>query len=161
MDTLTLPPFPYQGFRKGDKAYILDIVRKKHVRLTPEEWVRQHLLHYLIQHLSYPKALLKLELPIRYDRCQRRIDIAVFQPDSPRPVMLVECKAATQLITQDALEQVARYNMALQAPYLLVSNGRVHYCFLLHPTRRTSKLLAHIPPYPQLRRMASDAPSQG
>lgn len=106
------------------------MVRKKYVALTPEEWVRQHLIHYLSQHLSYPHNLMRVEktIPNKQRSLQRqRVDILVYNP-SVHPCMIIECKAPTHKLTLSVRTQVMRYN-AMQVPFLLFTNGLHHFCF--------------------------------
>lgn len=149
MEKLSLPAFPHTLQQRQGKAYILDRTRGKYVRLTPEEWVRQHLLYYLIHQLGYPKGLLRLELPLRYARLAKRVDIACFAVGQSNPLMLVECKAASQPLRQPALDQLALYNAVAKAPYLLLSNGKQHLCFAT-AVASSPVLLAGIPTFAQL-----------
>ena len=127
MTTLNLPSFQHQLQRRAGKVAIFDIIRRKYVALTPEEWVRQHFVHYLIHQLSYPKALINVENGLRYNQMARRSDVLVFARTG-EPFMVVECKAATVSLSPRVFEQVAVYGKSLQAHYLTVTNGLEHYC---------------------------------
>lgn len=94
---------------------------------TPEEWVRQHFIHFLINNLKYPKALFRIEGALAYNRLQKRSDILIRDRDG-KPWMLVECKSPVIKLTQKAFNQIAVYNMTIGATYLAVTNGMVHYC---------------------------------
>lgn len=109
-------------------SYVYDVTRKKYLVLTPEEKVRQTLIHYLLQVLGYSLALVRTELPLKYHALAKRTDILVFDKKG-QPYMLIECKAADVKITDKVVEQASRYNLTLQAPYLCVSNGSSTFCF--------------------------------
>jgi type I site-specific restriction endonuclease len=102
------------------------------VVLTPEEWVRQHLIHWLHAHLQYPLALMSVERGTKYNTLQKRTDLRVYSAEGT-PILLVECKAPQVSITEATVRQVAVYNQTVAAPYLLISNGREHYCWHVHP----------------------------
>ncbi len=127
MHSLDLPPYDFVIRTIRGKEMIFDPVREKYVRLTPEEWVRQHFVQYLIQALEVPRGLIAIERGFTYQRMPRRADVVVYDRQG-RPLLMVECKAPGVEIGQAAFDQVARYNTAVQARYLVVTNGRVHYC---------------------------------
>ncbi|MEM8558210.1 MAG: type I restriction enzyme HsdR N-terminal domain-containing protein [Bacteroidota bacterium] len=106
---------------------VLDPVRRRWVRLTPEEWVRQHLLAYLIDALGYPQGLLAVEREVRYLDAAHRADVLAVGRDQ-QPLLLAECKAASIPIDQGAFDQAARYNTVVRARYVVVTNGLTHYC---------------------------------
>jgi hypothetical protein len=128
MSTLNLPSFEYQLKKEDGKVFIFDILRKKYLVLTPEEWVRQHFIHYLINEMKYPKALIKLEGGLSYNTLAKRSDIVVFDREG-KPWMVVECKAPDQPINDSTLRQASTYNSKLKAKYLAVTNGLVHFYF--------------------------------
>ena len=128
MFKLNLPDFNIKLRKAEGKVWIFDMIRKKFIVLTPEEWVRQHFIHYLINHLNYPKSLFRIEGSLTYNKLQKRSDILIYDREG-KPWMLVECKAPTIKLTQKAFNQVAVYNMTLGAQYIAVTNGRVQYCF--------------------------------
>ena len=128
MFKLNLPDFNIKLRKAEGKVWIFDMIRKKFIVLTPEEWVRQHFIHYLINHLNYPKSLFRIEGSLTYNKLQKRSDILIYDRGG-KPWMLVECKAPTIKLTQKAFNQVAVYNMTLGAQYIAVTNGRVQYCF--------------------------------
>jgi len=107
---------------------IFDPLRKKHLVLTPEEWVRQHFVNYLVSELHYPKALIKLEGGLSYNQLQKRSDIVVFDRDA-KPWMVIECKAPDQILSNETLRQASTYNATLRAKYLVVTNGLAHFIF--------------------------------
>lgn len=128
MVSLNLPSFEYQLKKEGDKVWIFDVIRKKYLVLTPEEWVRQHFVHYLIVEMKYPKALIKLEGGLTYNTLAKRSDIVVFDRKG-KPWMVVECKAPEQTMNEATLRQASMYNKKLLAPYLTISNGLKTFFF--------------------------------
>jgi hypothetical protein len=120
---LNLPPIEAR-IRKGtgEKETIFDPLRKKFVALTPEEWVRQHVIHFLLDHLQYPASLISVEASLKYNRLKKRTDIVVHGRDG-KPALIVECKAPKIRITREVLEQAAMYNMPMQVRYLVLTNG--------------------------------------
>lgn len=129
MTALNLPAFEVKVKKSEGKVFIFDSVRKKYVVMTPEEWVRQHVINYLIHHRFYPKSLFRVEGSLTYNTLQKRSDILVFDR-SGKPWMLIECKSATIKLGQRAFNQVAIYNMTIGAKYVAVSNGMLHFCCL-------------------------------
>ena len=113
--------------KEEGKVWIFDIIRKKHIVLTPEEWVRQHFIHYMINDLKYPKSLFRIEGSLTYNKLQKRSDILV-RDRVGKPWMLVECKSPSIKLTQRAFNQIAVYNMTVGAKFIAVTNGMVHYC---------------------------------
>lgn len=128
MYALNLPSVELTTKKENGKVWIFDGIRKKYIQLTPEEWVRQHFIHYLIQQLHYPKALFRVEGSLHYNRLQKRSDILVCDREG-KPWMLIECKSPAVKLTQKAFNQVAVYNLTVGARYLAVTNGMVHYCW--------------------------------
>lgn len=131
MQPLNLPAFDYKIQSSKTGYRIFDVVRKKYVRLTPEEWVRQHFLHYLTGHLSYPQSLVRLEQRVRYNHLQHRPDIVVYDR-STKPLMLVECKAPSININHDVWGQIARYNAYFNAQLLVITNGIQPYRLMIN-----------------------------
>lgn len=148
MQALDLPPFEYKLTKSGANSLIWDVLRRKNVVLTPEEWVRQHMVHYLTGHLGYPRGLLSLERGHAYNQRQKRTDICAFGPGGA-PLLLVECKAATVPITAAVAHQVTTYNQTIGAPFLLLTNGLQHYCWQVDFAQKTNQRLAEIPAYPR------------
>ena len=144
MHPLSLPIFEHKIQSSKTGYQIFDVVRKKYVRLTPEEWVRQHFLHYLLGHLAYPQALVRLEQGIQYNQLWHRPDIVVYSRLA-RPLMLVECKAPHININQEAWEQIARYNAHCHAQLLVITNGIEHFCWRLDYERGNHTRLQEIP----------------
>jgi type I site-specific restriction endonuclease len=106
---------------------VFDVVRKKYFKLTAEEWVRQHFIHYLNKDKNYPFGLMGVEQMIKYNNLKTRADIVLYNIDG-MPNMIVECKAPNMNITQDTFDQIARYNFKLKVKYLVVTNGLQHFC---------------------------------
>ncbi len=146
MQRLNLPTYSFniKSLDKGEQ--IFDICRKKWVALTPEEWVRQHLLHYFTTELNYPAGLVAIELSIRINGLNRRCDMVVFNRRGT-PVMIAECKAPEVKLEQKTFDQVARYNLGFQVPYLLISNGMKHFCALLNQSEGDYRFLDSFPDY--------------
>lgn len=121
--------FPNYGFRlksSENKIHIFDVIRKKFVVLQPEEWVRQHVLHYLMEDKKYPKSLINVEKQLTVNAIKKRYDVVIYN-SSGQIDLLVECKAPSVNIDQQIFDQIARYNMKLNAQLLMVTNGIDHY----------------------------------
>lgn len=126
MQPLQFPPYQFRFKNSENKIAIFDEIRKKFIILTPEEWVRQHVVHYLFAEKSYPKSWINVEKQIKMNGLTKRYDVVVFNPDGSI-FLLVECKAPEIKISQQTFDQIARYNLALKAEYLMVTNGLEHY----------------------------------
>jgi hypothetical protein len=147
---LNLPAYqPRIRERSDGSREIFDPVRKKFIALTPEEWVRQHMLNYLIIHKNYPAILIGVEVPLRYNNLKKRSDIVVFNT-AGRPAMIIECKAPDIPVTQVVFEQAAMYNIVFHCLYLLVTNGITHYICIMNYTERSWKFVEQIPDYSSL-----------
>lgn len=127
MQELTLPPFDYKVKKQGDVFFIYDIIRRKYVALTPEEWVRQHFIHYLVGVKHYPAVLIAVEKEIDLYGLRRRFDLVCYDRQGD-PYLIVECKAATVNLTQHVFDQVFGYNRVMAARYVAVTNGIRHFC---------------------------------
>lgn len=145
MIQLNLPTFDFKVKKQKDKLYIYDQIRRKYLLLTPEEWVRQHFVHYLSQELKYPKGLITTESGLKYNGLQRRTDIVVFNRQGT-PHLIVECKAPAVTISQQVFNQVAVYNKILKANLLVVSNGLQHFCCQYQVGTGSWQFLPGIPP---------------
>ena len=147
MQALDLPPFDVKLTQSAtNQPLIWDGLRRKHVVLTPEEWVRQHVVHYLTGHLGYPRGLLALERGLRYNQRHKRTDLLALDSDG-KPLLLVECKAASVPITAAVAQQATTYNLTIGAPLLLLTNGLVHYCWRVDFESRTNLRLEEIPTF--------------
>ena len=131
---------------KDDKAFILDVIRRQYVALTPEEWVRQHFVHFLIEHKGYPQSLMGNEVQLKLNGMSRRCDTVVYDR-ALRPRAIIEYKAPSVNITQRVFEQICRYNIVLQVDYLIVSNGLAHYCCKVDYANRSYTFVEDIPEY--------------
>jgi hypothetical protein len=147
MEKLNLPAINAQTRSgKNGKEEIFDGIRKKFVRLTPEEWVRQHFLHYMTGQLGFPASLIVVEAALKYNNMLKRFDILAHRPDG-KPCFVVECKAPEVEITQAVFDQVAMYNMTLTVDYIAVTNGISHYACQIDHKKRTYRFLQDIPTY--------------
>lgn len=147
MVELEFPKYPLRFKSRENKRLVFDFVRKKYVLLQPEEWVRQHCLHYLVRDKGYPAGRILVERELRVSGLRKRVDIAVCSPDGDID-LLVECKAPSVTLTQGVFDQIARYNLQARARYLMVTNGLLHiYCRLDYASRQYI-YLRDLPPYP-------------
>lgn len=149
MQQLNLPTYQHKIKIEGDKKLIFDIIRKKYVALTPEEWVRQNFIHYLINEKNYPASLIAVEMALKVNTVTRRCDIALYNKKG-KPFVIVECKAADVKISQKTFEQIAGYNIELQVDYLIVTNGINHYCCKIDYELNTFNFLKDIPDYKEI-----------
>lgn len=146
MDNLNLPAIECKFQIVDNRSMIFDFVRKKYVVLTPEEWVRQHFVHFLINELRYPRTLIKLEGGLRYNSMQRRSDIVIYNR-SGKPHMIIECKASSVKISQRVFEQVAVYNKTLGAGFMVVTNGLAHFCCQIDHQSGSYRFMDHLPSF--------------
>ena len=123
---LNFPKFSFRFKNSENKVSIFDVIRKKFIVLQPEEWVRQHCVHYLIEVKNYPISLINVEKELKVNDLKKRYDIVVFNTDGSIK-LIVECKAPKIKISQDTLVQIARYNLTINADYVMVTNGINHY----------------------------------
>lgn len=143
---LNLPEYPFRLKQENNTNYIFDEIRKKFLVLTPEEWVRQHLIQFLIQKKKYPRSLIKLEGGLKLNSLQKRSDILLFNKYGEK-IMLVECKAPSVKVSQDTFDQVARYNFIHRVKYIVVSNGLHHFCTEIDFEKGSYRFLEEIPEY--------------
>jgi type I site-specific restriction endonuclease len=122
------------------------MVRKKYVALTPEEWVRQHMINYLVHSKNTPSSLIRVESGLKVHKLFRRADIITYS-NSGQPLMIIECKAPGVKISQDTFDQAAMYNITLKVPILVVSNGLTHYCCRIDFNTKKYTFLREIPDY--------------
>jgi hypothetical protein len=128
---LNLPHYDYLLKKQNESVFIYDIVRKKYVKLTPEEWVRQHYLNFLISNLWVPLSMISTETAIKYNKLSKRADIMVFS-NIGQPLFLVECKAPAVRLKHDTVLQISIYNKKINVPFLSITNGLEHYCWKLN-----------------------------
>jgi hypothetical protein len=146
---LNLPQYSFKIAGKEGFEMILDPLRRKYVKLTPEEWVRQNFVQYLINEGKYPAGLLGIEVFFRLNKLKRRIDILVHNRLG-QPVMIVECKAPEVKIDEAVFEQIAAYNFKYKLPYLVVTNGLHHYACRLDHDKMKFEYLLVIPAYEEI-----------
>lgn len=149
MQELNLPRFETKIAERDGRTVIFDVVRRRYVALTPEEWVRQHFVHFLLAHKGYPQALLANEVQVQLNDTRKRCDTVLYRRDLTAR-MIVEYKAPEIEITQKVFDQITRYNMVLKVDYLIASNGLQHYCCRIDYERNTYTFLQDIPAYGDL-----------
>ena len=149
LNSLTLPPAELKIVRRNGVFKVFDRLRKNYYCLTEEEFIRQIFVRMLTDHLGYPPSLMANEIGITLNDTKKRCDTVVFNP-SGKPLMIVEYKSPKVKISQDVFDQIARYNMVLDARYLIVSNGKQHYCCEMHPESSSYTFLPEIPPFNSL-----------
>ncbi len=149
MLSLNLPAFDAKIIVKNGKNVIFDSIRRRYVALTPEEWVRQHFVNFLIAHKGYPRELMANEVPITLNGTRKRCDTVLYKRDlSAR--MIIEYKAPDVDITQAVFNQIMRYNMVLRVEYLVISNGIQHFCCQMDYVNNRYNFLQDIPDYHQI-----------
>ena len=144
MQLLNLPAYDFKLKQQGLRIQIFDAIRKKYVVLTPEEWVRQNFLQFLIQDKKYPASLIAVEAGLKYNQLKKRADVLIYNKQGT-PHLMVECKAPEVKITQDVFDQIARYNMVFKVKYLVVTNGLHHFCCLMDYTDNSYHYQEQIP----------------
>ncbi|MDH7912392.1 type I restriction enzyme HsdR N-terminal domain-containing protein [Winogradskyella sp. SYSU M77433] len=148
LQNLNFPKFDYRLKSTENKVSIFDVIRKKFIVLQPEEWVRQHCVHYLINHKKYPQSLINVEKELIINGLKKRYDIVIFNSDGSIH-LIVECKAPSININQLTFDQIARYNLVLDATYLMVTNGINHYYCEMDMKAEAYSFLRDIPDYKQ------------
>ena len=146
---LNLPTYSFRIQQQNSKNLIFDEIRKKYIVLTPEEWVRQNFVRYLVEVKKYPATLMAIETGLKVNQNQFRADLLIYNRNG-NPLLLVEFKAPSVKITQNTFDQITRYNMTFRVPYLIVSNGMDHYCCLVDLEEQTYSYLKEIPDFGQL-----------
>ena len=146
---LNLPPFDKKIIQDGDKVSIFDVIRRRYVALMPEEWVRQHFVHFLIDEKGFPLSHMSNEVQVKLNGMSRRCDTVLYDK-SLQPILIAEYKAPTVDITQKVFDQICRYNIVLHVKYLIVSNGLSHYCCQIDYENGSYTFLPDIPTYEEL-----------
>lgn len=146
MQPLNYPSYRFRFKNRENKIYIFDAIRKKFMLLQPEEWVRQHVVRYLLEDKQYPYSHINVEKQLLVNGIKKRYDIVVFDPQGGIEI-LVECKSPKINITQEVFDQIARYNLQLRAKYLMVTNGMDHYFCKMDFERKRYDFLEDIPYY--------------
>jgi hypothetical protein len=149
MFRLNLPQYEIKIGEKDGKRTIFDFLRRKYVALTPEEWVRQHFTHYLVEHKGYPKGLLGNEIELRLGEKRLRCDSILYNKVA-QPQMIIEYKAPNVPLQQKTFDQISAYNLLLKVDYLVVSNGLQHYCCKMDYEHQKYVFLQNVPDYEKL-----------
>ena len=149
MTPLNLPDYSFRIKEEKGKKYIFDTYRRKFLVLTPEEWVRQNFANYLVQDLNYPANLLSIEYSLSVNQLSKRSDIVAFNRKG-QPVLIVECKAPSVKINQITFDQIATYNMQMNVPLLVVTNGLNHYCCWVDRKKKSYNFIQDIPNFNEL-----------
>jgi len=143
---LNFPAYQFRLKNSENKVRIFDLIRKKFVDLQPEEWVRQHVLHFLIETKNYPKSLINVEKQLTINALKKRYDIVIYNSKGAIH-LLVECKAPEIKIDQKTFDQIARYNLQLEASYLMVTNGLEHFFCKMNLDEEKYTFLKDIPDF--------------
>ena len=146
---LNLPEYPFKITLKDSRHYIFDEIRKKHLVLTPEEWVRQHFIQYLLLEKKFPRTLIQIEGGLQLNQLQKRTDIVVFDHSGSR-IMIIECKAPSVKITQGVFDQAARYNSIHKTRWLVVTNGLQHCYAQIDHSLQSFQFVKELPEYNSL-----------
>ena len=146
MQKLNFPVYSFRFKNSENKVSIFDEIRKKFIHLTPEEWVRQHVVQFLLQDKKYPKSYINVEKLIKINDLSKRYDGVVFEPNG-EIFLLIECKAPEVPISQQTFDQIARYNLVLKAKYLMVTNGLNHYFCQMDFENEKYVFLKELPEY--------------
>lgn len=143
---LNLPRYPFKISQKDNVFYIFDEIRKKHLVFTPEEWVRQHFIKYLIKEKEVPAALMQIEGGLSLNQTRKRSDVLVYN-GAGQKLVVVECKAPSVPITQATFDQAARYNSIYKARWLVVTNGLNHYYAQIDHEHKSFTFVEELPTY--------------
>ena len=146
LQTLNLPSYSFTIKEENKKTKIFDEIRKKYLVLTPEEWVRQNVIKYLVEEKGYPKGLIAIEKGLSLNGLKKRTDILIYDKNGA-PVLMVECKAPSIKINQDTFDQIGRYNINFKLPYLFVTNGMQHYIAKVDFEEERFSFLKEVPNY--------------
>lgn len=146
---LNLPTYTFRTAQKEGRRLIFDTYRRRWVRLTPEEWVRQHFVRYLIEEKHFPASLMAIEKSLRMNQQDFRTDAVVFSTVG-NPLLIIECKAPEVKITQKTFDQIVRYNFELQVDYLIVTNGLSHFCCKIDKAAGSYEFLKELPDFREI-----------
>ena len=146
MPQLNLPKVALKTKSVEGTIQVFDVIRKKYFVLTPEEWVRQHFIHYLNTEKNYPMGLMGVEKMVKYNALKTRADIVLYTTEG-KAKMIVECKAPNVKITQDTFNQIAKYNFKLKVEYLVVTNGLQHFCCKMDYEKNINCFLEEVPAF--------------
>jgi hypothetical protein len=143
---LNLPAYPFKITRKQEQYFIFDEIRKKHLVLTPEEWVRQHFIQYLILEKKFPRSLIQIEGGLQLNKLQKRTDLVIYNTSGQR-LMIIECKAPTVKMSQAVFDQAARYNSVHKAKWLVITNGLQHCYAVINHLEGSFAFIPELPEY--------------
>ncbi|NVO03473.1 MAG: type I restriction enzyme HsdR N-terminal domain-containing protein [Bacteroidetes bacterium] len=149
MQDLNFPEYQFRYKKEGENLLIFDSIRKKHVVLTPEEWVRQNMVQFLIHEKNVPSSLIHIEMSLKYNTLKKRSDIVIFN-NLGKPLLIVECKSPNIAVTQNVFDQIARYNFTLKVNFLIVTNGIDHFCCKIDFENNNYSFLTEVPNYQDL-----------
>ncbi|HUM45652.1 MAG TPA: type I restriction enzyme HsdR N-terminal domain-containing protein [Chitinophagales bacterium] len=141
---IVFPGYEFTTRNAGGQSQVFDTIRKRYVALTPEEWVRQHWLKYLVEEMKYPKSLIAVEMSLKLNKLSKRCDIVVYGRNGT-PQLIVECKSGAVKLTQKVFDQIARYNLALKVKYLVVSNGQKSFCCEIDVAKKNYHFMEELP----------------
>jgi hypothetical protein len=147
--SLNFPEINLKTKEEQNTPFVFDFIRKKWLVLTPEEWVRQHLVNYLVTQKGFPASLISLEAGLKYNELKKRTDVVVYNKLG-KPFMILECKAPEIAITQKVIEQVSMYNKTIGASFLCVTNGLKHYCWSFNILAQKFEFLQQIPDFTEI-----------
>lgn len=146
MINLSLPEYKFEIKEENNKKFIFDKIRKRYIILTPEEWVRQNFVRFLIAEHEIPESHIVIEQNIIGNKLKKRCDIIVYST-LLKPLLLVECKSPMVAISQKTFDQIAKYNLQINAKYLVVTNGNYHFAYLLNKEIQSYEFIPEIPKY--------------
>lgn len=149
MNDLNLPEYDVKVRGTREKPEIFDFLRKRYVALTPEEWVRQHYTHWLVEHKGYPQGLLGNEIALKCGQKTLRCDSILYNKEA-QPLVIIEYKAPTVPLTQRVFDQISTYNLLLHVDFLMISNGLQHFCCRMDYEAQTYHFMQEIPDYTAL-----------
>ena len=149
MLALNLPKTELKVISKDGKQQVFDVLRRRFVVLTPEEWVRQQFVHFLIRHKGYPAECIGNEVSITLGATKKRCDTVIYGSHA-EPLMVIEYKSPSVEITQKVFEQICRYNLKMKVEWLVVSNGLQHYCTRIDYENGTYQFVEDIPAFPSI-----------
>ena len=151
LEALNFPSYKFRidADQAGQSSKIFDIVRRKFVMLTPEEWVRQHLLHYLVSEKKFPRSLIGVEKSVKVNGLARRTDVLVYN-NVMKKVLLAECKSPSVKITQKVFDQAARYNLSVDVKYFVLTNGMQTICCILNHEMKRYDFLKEVPEFHEM-----------
>lgn len=149
MEPLNLPTYFFKIKSEDNRKYIFDEIRRKYILLTPEEWVRQNFIKYMVSEKNCPQQLISVEMEFKMNKLSRRCDIVVFN-SAGKPNLIVECKSPEVQINQDIFDQIVNYNINFNVDYLIVTNGLKHYCCKLEKSKKSFIFIEKIPEYSEL-----------